>query len=435
MRIAIVGTGISGNAAAWALNETHQITVYEKEARPGGHAHTVEIDYDGARIAVDTGFIVYNELNYPNMTALFDLLGVETQASDMSFAVSVDGGRREWKGGEPLLSGLFAMKRSIFSPTHYWMLREIMRFNKLALAERRDGLIGEQSLGEWLAKHGFKGRFVSDYILPMGAAIWSTPVEDMLAFPARSFITFFENHRLVHMERPVWRTVTGGSRRYVEKLIAPFRHRIRYGAEVVHVERRDGLVFVTDRSGTTDVYDAIILASHTDETLAMLGDASEAERSILSAIQYRPNVAILHRDASLMPKRTSAWAAWNVLTFPSMPARPKDVAVTYWMNALQGIDRATPLFVSLNPPFAPKPETVFARFSYDHPQYDQAAIAAQARLPAIQGERNTFFCGAWTNYGFHEDGLASGLSVAERLGARIPWRAPVAAAPLLEAAE
>lgn len=434
MRIAVIGTGISGNAAAWALAGDHELVVYEKAARIGGHAHTVDIDYDGRRIAVDTGFIVYNELNYPNLTALFDHLGVVTQASDMSFSVSVDGGRREWKGGEPLLSGLFAMKRSLFSPSHLWMLKEILRFNKLAIAERIAGRLGDTPLGTWLAAKGFRGRFVSDYILPMGAAIWSTPVDRMLAFPAQSFVTFFENHRLVHMDRPVWRTVTGGSRAYVEKIVRPFADRIRTATPVVRVERAGGKVIVEDATGGRETFDHAVFASHTDETLAMLADASSAERDILGAVAYRPNEAILHRDPALMPKRRGAWASWNVLTTPSRPETGGDVCVSYWMNALQGVPAETPLFVTLNPPpdNRPDPAKVFATFSYDHPQYDQAAIRAQRRLEEIQGRRSTWFCGAWTGYGFHEDGLASGLAVAERLGAEVPWRA---GARILEAAE
>jgi predicted NAD/FAD-binding protein len=433
MRIAVIGTGIAGNAAAWALSGQHDLVVYEKEPRIGGHAHTVDIDYDGRPVSVDTGFIVYNELNYPNLTALFAHLGIETTLSDMSFAVSVDGGRREWKGGEPLLSGLFAMKRSIFSPSHLWMLREIMRFNRIAIAEHAAGGLVEQPFGDWLEKRGFRGRFVSDYIVPMGAAIWSTPLDQMLRFPAHSFVAFFANHRLIHRERPAWRTVKGGSRNYVDRLVAPFRDKIRLGCEVVHIERTGGHVNVTDRNGASESFDHVILASHTDETLAMLGDASAEERAVLDAVRYRPNVAVLHRDQTLMPKRKGAWAAWNVLTYPSRPDTSAEIAVTYWMNALQGIDNSMPLFVSLNPPFEPRPETVFARFAYDHPQYDRAAISAHARLAAIQGHRNTWFCGAWTGYGFHEDGAASGFAVAEKLGGVIPWRAsrPV----LAEAAE
>jgi hypothetical protein len=423
MRIAVIGTGISGNAAAWALDPHHDVVVYEKEPRIGGHAHTVEIDYDGRSIAVDTGFIVYNELNYPHLTNLFAHLGVATQPSDMSFAVSVEGGRREWKGGEPLLSGLFAMKRSLFSPAHLWMLREILRFNRLARADKAAGLLGTASLGKWLAERGFRGRFVSDYIQPMGAAIWSTPPRQMLEFPARSFVSFFENHRLIQMDRPVWRTVTGGSRHYVEALTAPFRDHIRTGTAVTRVERQAGGVVVTDSTGGVERFDHVVFGAHSDEALRMLADPSEAEREILDAVKYRPNVAILHRDPRLMPRRPSAWASWNVLTAPSRPGAEHDVTVTYWMNTLQGIDRKTPLFVTLNPAVEPDPSAVFGRFVYDHPQYDEAAIRAQGRLDQIQGRRNTWFCGAWTGYGFHEDGLASGLAVAERLGARIPWAA------------
>jgi predicted NAD/FAD-binding protein len=426
MRIAVVGTGIGGNAAAWALSRIHQVTVYEKDLRPGGHSHTVDVDYDGRRVSVDTGFIVYNELNYPDLTALFAHLGVKTRPSHMSFSVSAAGGRFEWMGGGnnlgETLDGVFAQRSNLVSLPFLWMLREVTRFNRQSLQDRAQGLSRNVTLGDYLSARRFSRRLVRDYLVPMGSAIWSMPVDRMLEFPADSFIAFFDNHRLLHDERPVWRTVAGGSRRYVEKLIAPFRDRMRLGTAVVAIERTRAGVVVTDASGHRDRFDQVVIGAHSDQTLSMLVDASDQERAVLGAISYRPNTVYLHRDPRLMPKRRRAWAAWNFLRANGRGEDGGDIAVTYWMNALQGIDERCPLFVSLNPPDEPRPDLTFARLVCDHPQYDAAAFAAQSRLDSIQGVNRTWFCGAWTGYGFHEDGLRSGLAVAEALGAAIPWR-------------
>ena len=436
MRIAVVGTGIAGNAAAWALAGRHQVTVYEKEQRPGGHSHTVTVDYDGKKIAVDTGFIVYNETNYPELTALFAHLGVDTVASDMSFSVSIDRGRFEWagRGQTPLetLDGVFAQRSNLVSPSFLWMLREIQRFNRTARADRASGRIERGSLGAYLARHRYTASLVQNYLLPMGAAIWSTPVGEMLDFPAENFLTFFENHRLLHWERPIWRTVRDGSRRYVDKLTARFRDRLRLRTSVVSIERTPHGAVIVDCDGNREIHDHVVIAAHSDQALAMLADASAAERAVLGAIRYRRNAVFLHRDPRLMPQRRRAWASWNFLRAGGDVSASSDAAVTYWMNALQNIEQRFPLFVSLNPPFDPRPDLSFTQFVCDHPQYDSAAFAAQKSLAAIQGRRRTWFCGAWTGYGFHEDGLRSGLDVAEALGGSIPWRAPP---QLSEAAE
>ncbi len=428
MRVAVVGTGIAGNAAAFALNRKHQITVYERELRAGGHSHTVEVDWDGRRIAVDTGFIVYNEQNYPELTALLAYLGVATRPSRMSFSVSADGGALEWMGGgerlRETLDGVFAQRSNLVSLPFLGMLRDMLRFNRQSLQDRAAGRLKGLTLGDYLRARGYSKRLMRDYLVPMGASIWSMPADRMLEFPAENFVAFFDNHRLLHDERPVWRTVEGGSARYVEKLTAPFRDRIRYGAAVTAIERTRAGVMLTDSLGHRERYDQVVIAAHCDQALAMLTDASREERSILGAIRYRPNAVYLHRDPRLMPKRRRAWAAWNFLRANGRGEANADVAVTYWMNALQGIDPACPLFVSLNPPFEPDGALTFARFTCDHPQFDQAAFTAQARLDDIQGTNRTWFCGAWTGYGFHEDGLRSALSVADRLGADIPWRQP-----------
>lgn len=437
MRVAVIGTGIAGNAAAWALSQRYPVTVYERELRPGGHSHTVTIDYDGDRIDVDIGFIVYNELNYPDLTALYAHLGVETVASSMSFAVSGDRGRFEWKGGGDTwletAKGLFAQPSNLLSPSYLRMLRDILTFNTTSVADFKAGRLDGLTLGDYFRRNGFAPRLLTDYLAPMGAAIWSAPAAEILDFPAENFIAFFSNHRLLQYDRPVWRTVKGGSRRYVEKLMAGLHENLQLGCAVTSVERTPQGVVVQDRSGRRETYDHVVMAAHSDQSLRMLGDADAAEREILGAIGYSPNTIYLHRDPRLMPKRRHAWASWNFLRWQREGSALNDVAVTYWMNNLQGIDAAKPLFVSLNPPFTPAPELTFGKYECEHPQYTAAAFAAQKRLPEIQGQRHTWFCGAWTGYGFHEDGLRSGLAVAEALGAQAPWRALPSA--LAEAAE
>ena len=428
MRVAVIGTGIAGNAAAWALSKRYPVTVYDREIRPGGHSHTVTIDYDGTAVAVDTGFIVYNELNYPDLTALFAHLDVETVESCMSFAVSADAGRFEWKGGGDhwgeTARGLFAQPANLLSPSYLWMLRDILTFNTKSSEDYAAGRLAGVTLGEYFSFRKFAPRLLTDYLAPMGAAIWSAPSREMLQFPAENFVAFFSNHRLLQYDRPVWRTVKGGSRRYVEKLTSAFRDRLRLGCAVTSIERTPQGVIVHDSHGGRDSFDHVVIAAHSDQALAMLSDADSRERSILGAIGYAPNTVYLHRDTRLMPKRRRAWASWNFLRWQRQGTAVNDVAVTYWMNRLQGIDANKPLFVSLNPPFEPDPALTFGKYVCDHPQYNAAAFAAQKRLGEIQGRRHTWFCGAWTGYGFHEDGLRSGLDVAEALGASVPWREP-----------
>jgi predicted NAD/FAD-binding protein len=435
MRVAVIGTGIAGNAAAWALSQRYSVTVYDRELRPGGHSHTVTIDYDGAALNVDIGFIVYNEINYPDLTALFRYLGVETLESDMTFAVTADAGRFEWKGGgntwRDTARGLFAQRRNLFSFSYLWMLRDILTFNTKSVADQASGLLASLSLGEYFKLRKFAPRLLTDYLAPMGAAIWSAPAAKMLDFPAENFVAFFANHRLLQYDRPVWRTVKNGSARYVEKLTAPFRDKMRLGCAVTGIERTAQGVIVSDSLGHRETYDHVVIASHSDQALGMLTDSTAEEAALLGAIRYAPNVAYLHRDIRLMPKRKNAWASWNFLRWNRDEAG-HDVAVTYWMNRLQGIPDDKPLFVSLNPPFAPDPKLTFGRYAFEHPQFDARAFAAQKRLGDIQGKRHTWFAGAWTGYGFHEDGLRSGLAVAEALGAPVPWRLPP---DLAEAAE
>lgn len=431
MRIAVVGSGISGAAAAWALHDQHDVTLFEAEVRAGGHTATVDVDYGGTRVAVDTGFIVYNELNYPDLTALFAHLGVATHESDMSFALSLDQGRLEWAGGD--LGRIFAQRSNALSPSFLLMLRDILRFNRECVIHRDAGRMAHRTIGQYIGEHGYGRAFRENYLLPMAAAIWSTPRIRILDFPAASFVTFFENHRLIDTARPKWRTVTGGSRNYLNRLLAPLVGRIRLGCAVDRIER-DSHGATVWSNGLGERFDHVVLACHSDQALALLAEPSAPEAAILGAIGYRPNRVVLHRDSRLMPRRRKVWSAWNYLR-DSRAGGDSQICVSYWMNCLQGIDPATPLFVTLNPAIEPAAELSFGEWSFSHPQFDSAAISAQARLDDIQQVNHTSYAGAWTGYGFHEDGLRSGLNAAERLGATIPWRNRPAPAPLPLAAE
>ncbi len=418
-KIAVVGSGISGASTAWALNSCADVTLYEASSRPGGHTATVEVDYDGRHVTVDIGFIVYNELNYPDLTALFAHLGVATRESNMGFSLSLDGGKLEWCGTN--YRSIFAQKRNFFSPSFLWMLREILRFNRQCVADRDAGMLGHATIGEYLQERRFSAGFRDNYLIPMAAAIWSTPRARMLDYPAATFISFFENHRLVHDERPTWRTVAGGSKHYHDRLLAPLGSRLRLSTPIRAIVRDAFGVTVWAGNRPPERYEQIVIAAHSDQALAMLGDASSIEEKILSAIHYRPNRVVLHRDPRLMPKRRAVWSAWNYLR-SSGNEDEAEVCVTYWMNRLQGIDASMPLFVSLNPTVEPRGELVFGEWTFEHPQFDSRALSAQARLDEIQGVRLTHFAGAWTGHGFHEDALRSGLNAAMALGAAVPWQ-------------
>ncbi|MDM9629505.1 FAD-dependent oxidoreductase [Rhizobium sp. S152] len=418
LKIAVIGSGVSGASAAWALNPIHDVTLFEKDARPGGHTATVDVDYDGIRIPVDTGFIVYNEGNYPNLTALFKELDVATHASDMSFSLSLDEGKLEWSGGG--LSSIFAQKRNLLRPSFLLMIREILRFNRTCLLDRAAGHLTSRSIGDYLDWRGFSPGFTNNYLIPMAAAIWSTPAAQMLQFPAEHFVNFFDNHRLIYSRQHQWRTVTGGSRNYLDKLLAPLGDRLKLGLGVRSVMRHQAGVTVIDDSGAETHFDKVIFAAHSDQTRRMLTDASDRESMLLAAVPYQPNRVVLHRDEKLMPVRRKVWASWNYLR-SSRDSGGAAVAVSYWMNRLQGIDQRYPLFVTLNPDREPDASKVFAEFTYEHPQFSSESVAAQRSLADIQGRNHCYFVGAWTGYGFHEDGLSSGLSAAKALGASIPW--------------
>jgi predicted NAD/FAD-binding protein len=422
LKIAIAGTGISGLSAAWLLSRRHNVTVYERADRIGGHSNTVLAPVDGRRIPVDLGFIVFNPRAYPNLVALFELLRVPTHASDMSFAVSLNGGDLEYSGSG--LAGLFAQPRNLIRPRFWSMLKDLRRFYREAPDHGR--LPGDEQtpLGDYLVQKHYGEAFRDDHLLPMAGAIWSAAPSEMLSYPAAAFIRFHDNHGLLRIRnRPVWRTVTGGSRVYVERLAALLAGRIRLDAEVCDVRRIDGGVIVTDIHGRSDRYDHVVLATHADEALATLADPGARERELLGSFRYSRNLAVLHTDESFMPKRRAVWSSWN--SIGGCGAAQESVCVTYWMNRLQDIKSETPLFVTLNPPRPPRAGTLLHSEVYEHPIFDAKAMAAQRRLWSLQGARNTWFCGAHFGAGFHEDGLQAGLAVAEQLGGmRRPWSVP-----------
>ena len=423
-KIAIVGTGISGLGSAFLLNPDHDITVYEKAARIGGHSRTVTVNHDGQAIPVDTGFIVFNRPNYPNLTGLFAHLGVPTHASDMTFAASIKDGWLEW--GLKDLDSVIGQRRNLLRPRFGLLVRDVLKFNAQAqdTVERHpelnvQGLIDKLGLGDWFRRF---------YLLPMSGAIWSCPPCEMMNFPARTLVRFFANHHLMSFTgQPQWRTVTGGSQEYVGRLTAPFAHRIRTNCAAVAVTRQDGKVQIKDAQGGAATYDQVVMASHGDETLGLLKDADREEQDALSPFRYQKNIAVLHRDESIMPRRRRCWASWNYVSDGDI-LHPK-ITVTYWMNLLQGIDQKYPLFVSLNPKREIPDHLVFDRTEFDHPVFNEAAIAAQGRVAQLQGRRGTWFAGAHLGHGFHEDGLASAVRVARGLDAQIPWDAGAVAAP------
>ena len=418
LEIAVVGTGISGMAAAWLLSQHHRVTVFESAARLGGHTNTVDITGGDGSQPVDTGFIVFNEATYPNLTALFAHLGVATQASEMSFAVSLDDGRLEYAGTD--LNGLFAQRRNLVSPRFLLMLRDLLRFYREA--PRKLAGLETLSLGAFLEQDGYGRAFRDDHLLPMAAAIWSAPSKTVLDFPAISFVRFCDNHGLLRVtDRPIWRTVTGGSRAYIAPLTKPYRDRIHLGRGIVSVRSDADGVTLRDGRGADTRFDHVVVATHADQALAMLAAPSDQHRDVLGAFRYSQNRAVLHRDTRLMPKRQNVWASWNYLGRSGQGADA--VCVTYWMNRLQNRGAGPAYFVTFNPTV--EPAGMLRDETYAHPIFDLPALAAQKRLWSLQGEGNVWFCGAHFGAGFHEDGLQAGLAVAEALGGvRRPWTVP-----------
>ncbi|MCB1872698.1 MAG: FAD-dependent oxidoreductase [Gammaproteobacteria bacterium] len=414
MKIAVVGSGISGLSAAWLLQRKHRVCLYEAAGYLGGHTNTVEVSLDGATHPVDTGFLVHNNLTYPNLIRLFETLGVQTYATEMTFSVSQPERGIEWAGSS--LATLFAQKRNLLRLYFWRMLQEIANFNSksnmlLAWSEQQ-----RVTLGGLLDEHGYSTAFRQGYLLPMAAAIWSSSPAEILGFPAATFLRFCINHRLLQIAgRPEWRSIAGGGRAYVSKMARSLDVRLNHPVDKV-IRLQDG-VEVTSR-GETESYDAVILATHAPQSLAMLKDADTREQALLGSVRYQPNLAVLHTDRRFLPQRESLWSAWNYL---SRGNQSDSVCVTYLLNRLQQLPFHTPLMVTLNPPPDMAPQGEIARFNYDHPIFDQAAIDAQADLGSIQGRNRTWFCGAWCGYGFHEDGLKSALRIIADFGVEAPW--------------
>lgn len=420
MKIAVIGAGVAGLGAAWLLSRKHDVVVYEREDRFGGHSCTVDAPVPGGTRPVDVGFIVFNERNYPNLVALFDHLGVPTENSDMSFAVSLDEGRFEYGSS---FGGYLGQRRNMVRPSFLRMTHDILRFNRLApqLLDRSEDL--DFTIGNFIDDAGLSDAFRDRYLVPMASCIWSTPLGRMLDYPAQSFVRFFNNHGLLTIGPQLqWRTVSGGSRSYVERIATPLRARARLATPARAIRRDSQGVQVRDGSGHWDRFDKIVMACHADQALALLEDADGPERDLLGRFGYSSNEVWLHGDLSLMPKRRSVWSSWNYVA--DRRSEVANVSVTYWMNRLQNLPNETPLFVSVNPGRAPSPATAYARFNFEHPMYDAAAIRAQRGLHAIQGVRDTYFCGSYCGYGFHEDALSAGLDVAEQLEVRRPWPRP-----------
>ncbi len=409
LKIAIIGTGVSGLVAAWLLQREHEVTVFEARDRIGGHTNTVDVEVGGRRFAIDTGFIVHNDRTYPTLQRIFAELGVRTKPTSMSFSV-----REDATGLEYSSQALLAQRRNALNPRVLRMTRDILRFNRDAeqILDEGDQVT---SLGELLRARGYSKHFVDLYIVPMGASIWSTDPERMMGFPAHTFIRFLVNHGLTSLvDRPTWFVVDGGSRDYVRRMVEPFADRIHTVSPVERIARDERGVEVTVWGRPPERFDKVVIASHSDQALRMLADPSDAEREVLGAMRYQENDAVLHTDASLLPKTKRAWASWNYL----VPSQPEDkVVVTYDMNALQRISGAPDTFcVSLNAGDRIDPSKVLYRTTYAHPLYTADSVAAQARIDEVSGPRNTYYCGAYWRYGFHEDGAVSALAVAKKLG-------------------
>jgi len=414
MKIAVIGTGISGMVAAYLLHREHDITVFEAGDYIGGHTNTVRAPQGDRYYDVDTGFIVFNERTYPNFVRLLDLLGVASRPTTMSFSVKCE--RTGLEYGSCSLNALFAQRRNLVSPSFHRMLRDLLRFNREAPRLLAAG-DEEVTLGGYLRDRAYSRQFIHNYLVPMGAAIWSAEPSRMLEFPARHFVRFFGNHGLLSLnDQPRWKVVRGGSRRYVEKLTATYRDRIRLRRPVEQITRRRDGVALRARGCEVERFDRVVFATHSDQALRMLSDPSDAERDILGAIPYQENKVVLHTDASLLPVRRPAWAAWNY----RIPARAGAVAVTYNMNILQGLEASQPFCVTLNHPDAIDPARILKRMTYHHPIFTSAAVAAQKRHAEIDGVNRTHYCGAYWGFGFHEDGVRSALTVCRKLGLDLP---------------
>ena len=415
MKIAIIGTGISSLGAAYLLNPSHELTVYEKNDYVGGHSRTIDVEIGNQKIAVDTGFIVFNKMNYKNLVSLFERLDVAYKKSNMSFGVSIDDGWLEYGS-----SDMFAQRRNFFRLAYYGMIKDILRFNKKARHHLKQDLtltleefLNHLKMGDWFKRY---------HLLAMGAAIWSSSVDRMLQFPAKNFIQFYDNHGLLDiMNRPQWYTTDGGSREYVKKLIAGFEDKIKLNCGVAKIIPKDNKVLIIDRNGGEQIFDHVILGCHADEALSMIENPSDNHKSILGAFSYQNNRVVIHRDESFMPKNKKCWASWVYLSEQKHDKNSK-ISLSYWMNNLQELNCDSPIILTLNPGRMPQKDLIFDIHAFSHPIFDEKAIMAQKKISHIQGIDGIWFCGAYQHYGFHESGLLSAMNVAKAFGVEIPWQ-------------
>jgi len=417
MKIAVIGSGISGLSSAWLLKDKYDVTLFEKNDYFGGHSNTASIEYDGKKIDVDTGFIVFNFRTYPNLKAFFELLGVKIEKSDMSFGIKDLDGGLEYSGNN--LFSLFAQKKNLLNLKFLFMLKDIMRFNKSAISLiESGGDIGSKSLGEFIDDLKLGDYFKNYYLFPMAGAIWSCPLDLIKNYPAKTFLQFFYNHGLLSVvNQPQWYSVSGGSKQYVQRIISDL-DKVKLNCNIVSSKKVGDKIELRDDSGKNYEFDHVIFASHTNQTSNIIIDKTDDEKDILSKIKYSKNIALLHKDQNQMPQRKNAWASWVYLS----KKQENKVSLSYWMNNLQNIDQSLPLFVTLNPIDEISPKDIFAKYDYEHPIFDEDTVEAQENLEKIQGKRNIWFCGAWTKYGFHEDGLNSAINVAKKLGVEVPWK-------------
>ena len=418
MKIAIIGSGISGLSSALLLSQKHNITLFESNNRFGGHANTVEIMHKENVIPVDTGFIVYNKLNYPNLVSFFDFLKVETIDSDMSFAVSARDGQLEYSGS---MKGIFAQKKNFFNLKFYRMLKDIIIFfifgYKYAFQFKES-----ESLGEYVKRCNFSKEFINDHLIPMSSAIWSCPEKEILNFPAKTLLTFFKNHQLINfIFRPKWRTVKGGSKQYVnkviEKLSSDAKNRLILNSKIKSVYCKNDKIEINFEE-STEIFDKVIMATHPDQTIKLIKNLDEQSTDILRKFKYQKNIVYLHSDSSLMPKNKKTWSSWNYIS----SKREEKSSVTYWMNLLQKINNSLNVFVSLNPYITPIKSLTYKKIIYEHPIFNTQTNEAQKKMTEIQGKNNIFYAGAWLRYGFHEDGIMSAVNISSLLNIKIPWK-------------